>query len=302
MKIRISHRAWAAVLATFVSIGVGAGAAPAATAATPQGTGSAATPGFVTYTLPAPPTQDVTTAVTATPLASATGTPNTPNPIHFGGVPAVGALFNAPLYVDGKLTDAQHYCTASVVHSPHGDLLLTAAHCVYGSSGPATFLAFAPMYDNGPSPLGVWYVSKIEVTSGWAQNQDPSQDYAFLEVSPIKGRPIEQYTGSLQLTATRLPVPVAVIGYNDVQYDPQGNEPIVCLAKAFAVTEAGEPYSRFNCNNYQDGTSGGPWIEAGTNRVIGDIGGFDQGGDYPNYSFSSIFTQNVFDLYHVAGG
>ena len=301
MKVRISRRGWTAVLATLTSIGTVVALPSTASAATPK----APVSGFVTYTLPSQPAQDVTASASSlhlTDTASVSTMATTANPIHFGGVPAVGALFNAPLYADGAPTGAQHFCTASVIHSPHGDLALTAAHCVVGSSGPAKFLAFAPMYDNGPSPLGVWYVSKIEVTSGWVQDQDPTQDYALLQIAPYKGRSIETYTGSLQLAKTRLPVPVAVIGYNDVQYDPQGDEPIVCLAKAFAVTEAGESYSRFNCNNYQDGTSGGPWIELGTNRVIGDIGGYEQGGDYPNYSFSSLYTQSIFDLYHAAGG
>src|ERR1700731_2819824 len=40
------------------------------------------------------------------------------------GQPAVGALFTTS---KGRL--GQHFCTASVVDSPAGDLLMTAAHC-----------------------------------------------------------------------------------------------------------------------------------------------------------------------------
>ena len=53
----------------------------------------------------------------------------------FAGTPAVGALFTASA---GRL--GQHFCTASVVDSPAGDLLITAAHCVTGTSGTIEFV------------------------------------------------------------------------------------------------------------------------------------------------------------------
>ena len=59
----------------------------------------------------------------------------------FAGTPAVGALFTMSA---GQL--GQHFCTASVVDSPDGDLAITAAHCVTSTSGT---VAFVPGYDNG---------------------------------------------------------------------------------------------------------------------------------------------------------
>src|SRR5262249_26033997 len=53
----------------------------------------------------------------------------------FGGVAAVGALFSEN---SGQL--GTHFCTATVVHSPHGDLAVTAAHCLSGTSGPIAFV------------------------------------------------------------------------------------------------------------------------------------------------------------------
>lgn len=65
----------------------------------------------------------------------------------FDGVATVGALFAES---SGKLSS--HFCTASVVDSPHGDLAITAAHCVTGTSGQ---IAFVPGYANGTEPYGV---------------------------------------------------------------------------------------------------------------------------------------------------
>ena len=66
----------------------------------------------------------------------------------FSGTPAVGALFSTSA---GKLS--QHFCSASVINSPHGDLVITAAHCVTHTSGTVVFV---PGYNNGTTPYGVW--------------------------------------------------------------------------------------------------------------------------------------------------
>ncbi len=222
---------------------------------------------------------------------------------HFGGRSSVGALFPAP---GGTITENAHFCSGSVVDSPHGDLVLTAAHCVYSiKNGYTKSLAFAPKFDNGPSAEGVWYVKKIIVPRGWLANQNPQDDYAFLVMRPQThdGRTtnIQQHTGSLTPSVSSpLPEKVSVVGYNDVRYDKNGNTPIICHASAFEVMEAGSHYERFNCPNYQDGTSGSPWVVAGTNHVIGVIGGYEQGGDSPDYSFSSLFTTATIADYHAA--
>src|SRR5712691_350845 len=74
----------------------------------------------------------------------------------FTGVPAVGALF--PL--GGK-----HFCTASIVHSPAGDLAVTAAHCV-SSHGAA--MVFIPGFHDGQAPYGTWQVTRVYTDPAWA--------------------------------------------------------------------------------------------------------------------------------------
>src|SRR5579875_3883750 len=88
--------------------------------------------------------------------------PKTPHPTPFNGVPTVGALF---------MTNGlkRHFCTASVVNSLTADLVLTAAHCVYGSS-PATHIEFVPGYHDGLQPYGAWPVQTVTVASGWQKS------------------------------------------------------------------------------------------------------------------------------------
>jgi len=103
---------------------------------------------------------------------SSSGSVTIPNPVHFDGVPTVGALF----FTTGTKS---HFCTASVVDSSRGDII---------------------------------------------SSQDPNLDFAFLTVAPqIRHRhrvPVQRVT-STEFDATQM---------------------------------------QFYCNDFQDGTSGGPWI------------------------------------------
>lgn len=219
--------------------------------------------------------------------------PGIPNPTYFNGVPTVGALF----FTTG--TQA-HFCTASVVDSARSDLVLTAAHCVYGTSGYATNIAYVPNWHRGMSPYGMWAVKSIMVAAGWQRSQDPDLDFAFLVVSPPPGtgRPIQSVTGGLRLgVGTGHAHPVTVIGYNDTDH-----QPIECATDSF---EFKPTQLEFYCNSFWDGTSGGPWIlhlnpVTGGGTVIGDIGGYEQGGDYPWASYSPYYASPVLRLFRQA--
>ncbi len=174
--------------------------------------------------------------------------------------------------------------------------MLTAAHGACGSLSPASTythsaITFAPGYDNEPDTRfgGVWGVERIDVAPGYVANGDEEDDYAILVIAPKDGVRIQDVTGGLRLTTAHLPEKVAVVGYNDLEYDPEGNVPIVCQALAFAETDDSETWARFDCQNYQDGTSGGPWIAHG-GEVVGVIGGYEQGGDSPDWSYSALFN------------
>src|SRR5579859_3244814 len=104
---------------------------------------------FVRMTRPAP-----VPARSATPSATSSATPSG-QALAFGGVATVGALF--PADATGLRTGCGHFCTASVVHSPSGDLAVTAAHCVTGGTSPVVFV---PGYHDGIAPYGTWQVTR----------------------------------------------------------------------------------------------------------------------------------------------
>jgi V8-like Glu-specific endopeptidase len=212
-----------------------------------------------------------------------------PSPASFDGVPTVGALF----YTTGT---ARHFCTASVVSSVTENLVLTAAHCVY-SGTYAGNIEFVPGYHNGLDPYGTWAVKTITVAAGWARSQDPDLDFAFLSVTPASGtqQPIQRVTGALRLGIHRpYDRPIEAIGYNNT-----GQKPIECATRSFEF-EPGQ--MEFYCRDYRAGTSGGPWIVRydranGSGLVVGVIGGYERGGDYPWASYSPYFARQALDLF-----
>jgi len=218
-----------------------------------------------------------------------------PQARSFTGTPAAGALFTSK---NGHLT---HFCTASVVHSRRGNLLITAAHCMQGRSlRPAGVVTFAPGYHDGHFPHGRWIVRASYTDSRWKASRDPNDDVAFL-IAGRTGRHIEKYTGAETLaTGTSLPREVKVIGYPDTS-----GLPVSCWAKARAFTRPHLRQEVFDCAGYTDGTSGGPFLyhvskTTGTGRVIGVIGGYQQGGNTPAISYSARFGATIAALYKKA--
>jgi hypothetical protein len=138
------------------------------------------------------------------------------------------------------------------------------------------------------------------VARGWRQREDPSLDYAFLDVVPAPGTvgPIQDVTGALKLgfslhDAQR----ITVIGYNDISQTP-----IRCATKSFKFSNS---QMKFYCHGFWYGTSGGPWIinyngGNGTGTVFGAIGGYEWGGYQSWASYSTILWQTARGLFRQA--
>jgi hypothetical protein len=215
----------------------------------------------------------------------------------FGGVPTVGALF-------ATAGASENFCTASVVDSSQHDLLVTAAHCVdFGGHGNyAQGLVYVPGWYRGHRPYGVWPVRSITVASGWNSSGDVNDDFAFLTVGLARGqhKPIQLVTGGLKLGIST--------GYKHrdvvpIGYDMTSNGvPVKCRTSSFYARPSQQ---ELLCNGYTDGASGGPWITGfnarkGTGTVIGDIGGYQQGGYLAWTVYSPYFGATVEQLYRQA--
>lgn len=190
-------------------------------------------------------------------------------------IPTVGPLFFPSVLGLAPGLGLPHYCSASVVHSAGRNLVLTAAHCVYG---PGPGIEFAPGYHDGVSPHGVWAVRRVYLDAAWVANRDPRRDFALLQLAPHGSTRIETVTGANVLGAAPAPGSgVTLDGY----VAGSGGRPITCTNAVYRT--AG--YPSFDCAGFADGVSGGPWLAG--NHVVGVIGGLHQGGCTAGTSYSS---------------
>ncbi|MEH0545252.1 trypsin-like serine protease [Streptomyces sp. B21-105] len=200
----------------------------------------------------------------------------------------VGALFAADDADVGRLAGG-HVCTASVVHSPHRDLVVTAAHCLTNAED----VAFVPGYQDGEAPYGVWKVTRVFLPDGWTQGQDEDSDVAFAALEKPDGEGVEDVVGGNRFTpgtATGA-TPVTVTGY------PSAKEaPIRCVNKPTVHTATQQ---RIACPGFSGGTSGSPWVN-GYGEVVGILGGHEQGGSTDDVSYSVVLGPEAAALYREA--
>jgi hypothetical protein len=191
-------------------------------------------------------------AATVAPKTPPTAQPVPPDP-------RVGAVFLG----GGTL----HTCTAGVLHSAAGDLILTAAHCV----AEGVDATFAAGLNNTAAPDDVWHIDAVYLDPRWVQNQDPLADFAIARVSRDTGGTVEAHAGGgLKLGSAPKPgTVVAVTGYGV----GVGGGPIGCRTATVPTTKG---FPALDCAELVDGLSGAPWIEGST--VSGLIGGLDGGG------------------------
>ena len=257
------------------------------TAVTYQVSGTAQSGTLAHWTLRRMRTATALSPVPGRLLAAVTAPKGIPRAVPFTGSPTTGALF----YTTGG---RNHFCSASVVDSTAGDVVLTAAHCVYWK-GFATNIEYVPEYHRGVQPYGAWPVAKVTVASGWRSSHNPDLDFAFLSVAPVGGRQVQARTGGLTIGFTRwYSEKIEVIGQNDTDA-----EPIRCATKSFRFRTG---QMEFYCHGFWTGTSGGPWISGydaknGTGTVFGVIGGYELGGDYDWASYSAYFGSATRSLY-----
>jgi V8-like Glu-specific endopeptidase len=213
--------------------------------------------------------------------------------VTFGQTSPVGVLFD--LTAPDRL--GRHYCTASVVDSPAGDLVITAAHCV-GAHTPGA-VAFVPDYANGKTPYGIWTVTRVITNQQWQVDRNPDDDFAFLIVSqPSSPATLQALTGGEEV-AIGEPAgeKVDLVGYPDDQ-----NTLIRCenTVLAFSVTQF-----QVDCGGFTGGTSGSPFLAdvgsgLGVEAVVGVLGGYQHGGLSSAISYAARFDGQLGALYEAA--
>jgi V8-like Glu-specific endopeptidase len=233
--------------------------------------------------LTAPPTQ-----------VAAAGAPDS---TAFGGASRVGAIFGS-----SATRPDHHFCTGAVVDSPTRDIVVTAAHCVIapGTGRARGGLTFVPGYHDGRRPFGTWSVAVVVADTGWTDHGSQNADVAFLILRPdAAGRRIQDAAGAEALAFNPRPgTPAVAVGY-----PTRTDRPVHCASR---LRRLNAHQLEFDCPGLPGGTSGGPFL-VGTSTdartrgaVAGVIGGYEEGGDTDDVSYSSYFGPSIAAVYRAA--
>lgn len=203
-----------------------------------------------------------TTEVPVTPQAN-----TVPSAIDVDPDPRIGAIF-----LGG---DEFHTCSASVLASTTGDLILTAAHCLAAGLESTFVPGFHGSVDEP------WHVRAVYLDPRWLADQDPQADFAIARVGRDDGASVQAVEGGLTLgTAPGTDTAVTVTGYPM----GEGGGPLGCRGVTAAAQDG---FPSLPCVGLTDGFSGAPWVVGAT--VTGVVGGLDGGGCDDDMSFSPRF-------------
>ncbi|MGK5546639.1 trypsin-like serine peptidase [Streptomyces sp. URMC 127] len=241
-------------------------------------------------------------ALPAGQRAEGRGRPGAVPPSHpFDGLPQVGTFF----WTDGHGTG--RFCGGTVVRSRHRDLAVSAAHCLR-SPDPRKHLTFVPQYHDGQKPHGAFPVEDIYIDQRYydlGTDRGARWDYTVVRLGEREdGEAVQDAVGGfgLAIRPGYRHRDVRLIGYpgsSDAQYP----KPLDCSSSThrYTSTDPNAPgdFLEIACAGYVGGTSGGPFLVRDEDgySVIGVIGGYHTGGDTPDISYSSYFTDDLLELY-----
>ena len=165
------------------------------------------------------------------------------------------AVTQGRVFFHNGVTNLNASCSAGTVNTPNGDMVITAAHCVYANFSYMQDWIYVPGYYNGPTVWGTWFASNMGVTGAWKFNANPNDDFAIVNVAPASnGLSLVKTTGANGLVSDQPYTQSVVIwGYPGSYND--GLTPEYCITSTFqSGSLVGAP-----CNLSQ-GASGGPWL------------------------------------------
>ena len=160
----------------------------------------------------------------------------------------------------GKLFLNGGYCSASVISG--NNIIVTAAHCCWDRTKNNWIggWSFAPAYNNGNAPYGVFNWAQARVLNSWINNGDTASDVCLIALqNDAAGHGVTYYTGWLgrswnypsTLSMHSLGYPGNIGGGNNLE---------LCASESFAQNSScGAGVLNTGCSMTY-GSSGGPWI------------------------------------------
>ncbi|MFP5220296.1 MAG: trypsin-like serine peptidase [Actinomycetes bacterium] len=226
------------------------------------------------------------------------------------GVVSVAGATSKGTDVVGKvfftLKRTNYVCSASSVPSTHGNLVLTAGHCLHqgrgGSRGFASNFVFVPAYaGNGSTqvgPYGTWASSKLTTTSQWANSGDFVYDVGFAVMADggASNSSVAAAVGTQGITFGRgAGLTTTSYGYPAASpYD--GTKLGRCDGTTFADVNMGGATQGLVCG-MTGGSSGGPWYhDTGSGVYAHSVNSYKYTNDTTRM-YGPFFGSAIYSLY-----
>ena len=207
----------------------------------------------------------------------------------------------------------EYECSGSVIDSAHGDVVLTAGHCVIDpeSGAVARDVVFVPGYREGSDPYGVWTATNYATTETWketAGTRSPNEggDLAFLVLADnTEGADVEAKVGSLNIAFDQAR-PQTYTQYGYPAEEPYDGEILYSNTTPYAGTDTNDPLLSPSpiriASDFTAGSSGGPWTigssSAPTVVSLTDYGYEEE----PGYIYGAYFGNAARGAYEAASG
>lgn len=184
-------------------------------------------------------------------------------------VPHIGKVFFTMGGVD-------YVCSANAVTAANKNTIATAGHCTKDLNGGAyaTNFVFAPAYNNGAAPYGLWSGRKILTTEGWASKGDINFDTSFVVLSPLNRRNLSDVVGASGVTFNEdQGLSYTAYGY-PASAPYNGKKLYACGGTATADVWGNTDSQGIPCT-MNGGSSGGPWfVGSGANGYQNSVNSF----------------------------
>jgi hypothetical protein len=200
-------------------------------------------------------------------------------------------------------------CSASVIPSKTGDLIVTAGQCVFDTQAKSSLInstwVFVPAYYNGNAPFGIWPARRVLSFLGWTQSADYNYDVAFVALSTVNGRHIQSVVGaqSIGFNYPRLGLTYS-LGYPLNLYAGQYLQLCSGNAKKSQWTQNNYGGQALSCI-MGGGSGGGPWLQSVTDAtglgVVTSVNSFTVR-NLPNVIHGPYFGLEVMTAWSTATG
>jgi hypothetical protein len=215
---------------------------------------------------------------------------------------------------NGKSVFEDYVCSGSVVESPHGDVVLTAGHCLIDpeTGGKSTGeLIFIPGYRNGTAPYGMWEAEYFTTTETWKKTAKPGSaaneggDLAFVTLKKNhEDEDVEDVVGSLGIGFDSACNQV----YTQFGYPaetPYNGELLYSHTTGYAGADTNSAFSPEPmriASDFTRGASGGPWaIGIGTAPTVLSLTAYGYA-NQPGYLYGPYFGEAAKKAYGAAFG